>query len=45
MLACQSGYLKVADLLLKKGANASVINKVSYIYAYIPIKYSYKCAA
>ena len=32
MLACQRGYLKVADLLLKKGANASVINKVSYIY-------------
>ena len=34
MLACQSGHFKVADLLLKKGANVSVINKVSYIYAY-----------
>ena len=43
MLACERGYLKVADLLLKKGANASVINKVSYIYATLPIKYCYKC--
>ena len=35
MLACQRGYLIVAELLLKKGANASIINKVSYIYGYI----------
>ena len=34
MLACKWGSLKVADLLLKKGANASVINKVSTIYGY-----------
>ena len=34
MLACERGHLKLADLLLKKGANTSVINKVSYIYAY-----------
>ena len=35
MLACQWGSLKVADRLLKKGANAFIINKVSYIYGYI----------
>ena len=34
ILACEGGSLIGADLLLKKGANASVINKVSYIYGY-----------
>ena len=43
MLACQRGYLKVAELLLKKGANASVINKVSYIYAYTTYQILLKC--
>ena len=34
MLACQGGYFEVTELLLKKGADVSVINNVSYIYAY-----------